>query len=1007
MKANVMSSLGLIVKILVIVLLPIILFYYIDTQPANVTTKDEDDEGTRKIAIVNEDNGFLSGDDEIELGKEISSLLAKRDRYAWTVENRNGAEKKFAEEKYDGILYIPSNFSENVMNFKATSPLQADVNYVVQPNLDAKERQRVHREMSDVKHIVNKEMSTIYWSYVAQEVDHIQEQFDDILEKEIAFQEAIYAFYAPTSEKLANEIESYKERLSMIVEQTGSIDDVVSDNIADATDTEQRMEQLLQSFSAYKELQEEQQQLFDDMQRENRSKVETGVDAFEEAFYKYMSTISTDMREYEHPEFHGREQIREIRNRYDEVQGEIEAGKDELNDWEEGEHADTYARVVSLNEKFLQEYNYAITRNTKTKVLDTISALDERESDGENGDFAIEDRSSSIDMTDVEQRVRELKQVAESLRETTANEFHAMNTSASTVDGSTTDENEKSAAEAANEVDEAAGEEELAEAEEVQEPQEVTIAVDFQPLNKAINNVEQSIETLEDAAEEDDDTIEELEQLIEELYEQLEQLEAEVYGPLIDRILSLQQQVRNSSYKEDIFTEDEIEELLAAFLDRDELETKTAESLLNYVNELEVFNRFLETGSEIDQGLVEELLEVERLQEELQKLYDIDLEMIEKLQGIFDRLLGNDEEEEEGHLDVIERNFDQLLYRTYRLLREYDESLEQLFSDISHTVHALETEADHILRAIQLTDDDMFVWEPSIQAEETEGELVYQLQRGTVTNLDNVKNLIGSLNEQQERVSEDTSKLHSNIYGVQSESDDLNERWAANVLTTERIRDDVHDILDNAVIDGQENFSVYDYLTNPVQIDEKAGGQVLSEREDRMPPVILLMIILISGLLIGFITHYYSHNSYVIQKTLFILLNLGVGILIGYYGINLYPLPDSRAVIWIIFTIILLAATSNIVRGGLFINPFVGWLMSIGLIIFYTTPLLNIVVPEFHFYNPISNIYIGMLYQNNVSYGIPLFVLSLIIVIVSALIYTLQIYRNEKKVAEEDEKEAS
>src|SRR5690625_3447 len=196
----------------------------------------------------------------------------------------------------------------------------------------------------------------------------------------------------------------------MIVEQTGSIDDVVSDHIADATDKEQRMEELLQSFSAYKGLQEEQQQLFDEMQRENKNKVETGVDAFEEAFYKYMSTISTDMQEYEHPEFRGREHIREIRNRYDEVQGEIKAGKDELNDWEKGEHADTYARVVSLNEKFLQEYNYAVTRDTKAKVLETISGLDERESNGENGDFSIEDRSSSIDMTGVEQRVQELKQ---------------------------------------------------------------------------------------------------------------------------------------------------------------------------------------------------------------------------------------------------------------------------------------------------------------------------------------------------------------------------------------------------------------------------------------------------------------------------------------------------------------------------------------------------------------------------------------------------------------------
>src|SRR5699024_779592 len=206
---------------------------------------------------------------------------------------------------------------------------------------------------------------------------------------------------------------------------------------------------------------------------------------------------------------------------------------------------------------------------------------------------------------------------------------------------------------------------------------------------------------------------------------------------------------------------------------------------------------------------------------------------------------------------------------------------------------------------------------------------------------------------------------------------------------------------------GQENFSVYDYLTNPVQLGEKAGGEVLSEREDPMPPVVLLLIILISGLLIGFITYYYAHVSYLVQTTLFTLLNLGIGVLIGYYVINLYSLPESRAIIWVIFTIVLLAATANLIRGGLIVRPFVGWLMSIALIIFYTTPLLDIVIPEFHFNNPISDVYIGMLYRNNVAYGMPLFILSLIIVVVSALVYTLQIYRNKKEVAEDVEEEAS
>lgn len=1009
MKEKVISSLGLFLKIVVIILLPIALFYYMDMQHATVTKEEDDDEGTRKLAIVNEDNGYVNGDEEIELGKEISAILAKRDRYSWTVENRSGAEKKFSEEKYDGILYISSNFSEHVMNFKAMSPVQANVHYVVQPNLAAKERQRVHREMSDVKHIVNKEMSTIYWSYVAQEIDHIQDQFDGILEKEIAFQEAIYSFYAPTSEKLANEIASYQERLSLLADQTGSIDDVVSENIYDATDAEKHMEQLLQAFSDYKELQEEQQQLFSELQRENKQKVDTGSSTFEKVLRKYASSLEKDMREYEHPEFRGWENMRKIKGLHDEIRSEAKTGKKELDDWEKGEHAQTYRQVVRLNEKFLQEYNYSLTRDTKDEVLEKIAALEDRHIDDYDPEW--NHVFEAFDSAQVEEKLQELKHTAKALKEA-AEYVRETEVNENKDDASNVESNEKTG----EEVEERETENDTAHASQTNKAKEsttkrATLHEYIERLEKEIVEIERSLTELDDDnnGEDPEAIIEELKEIIEQLREQLEELEEEVYGPLIDRIIHLQQRVtypRYERYLEEVFTEEEIEELLGAFLDEEELETKTAATLLDYVNVLNVFTQNLNTGSDVNRELVKDILDIERVKEELLNLYDVDREMIEKLQGIFERFLGTDEEEE-GHLDAIERNFNELRYRTYRLLREYDRGIEKLFADMSDTITALEKEADHILQAMRLTEDDMFEWERQPNVAERERELVLQSHRSTLTSLDHLASLVNSLNEQQDRVIDDTRTLHVNIDQVQSESDDLNARWARNVLTTERVRDDVHDVLNNAMVDGQENFSVYDYLTNPVQLGEKAGGEVLSEREDPMPPVVLLLIILISGLLIGFITYYYAHVSYLVQTTLFTLLNLGVGVLIGYYGINLYSLPESRAIIWVIFTIVLLAATANLIRGGLIVHPFVGWLMSIALIIFYTTPLLDIVIPEFHFNNPISDVYIGMLYRNNVAYGMPLFILSLIIVVVSALVYTLQIYRNKKEVAEDVEEEAS
>src|SRR5690625_2177119 len=130
--------------------------------------------------------------------------------------NRSAAKQGFSNQTYDAIIYVPSKFCENVMTFKDKSPSKTSINYVIQPNLEAKERQRIHREMANAKNTINQEMSTIYWNYVSQEVDIIREEFDKVLEKEIAFQDAMYSFYTPSSETIANEIDIHKNRLEDI-----------------------------------------------------------------------------------------------------------------------------------------------------------------------------------------------------------------------------------------------------------------------------------------------------------------------------------------------------------------------------------------------------------------------------------------------------------------------------------------------------------------------------------------------------------------------------------------------------------------------------------------------------------------------------------------------------------------------------------------------------------------------------------------------------------------------
>src|SRR5690625_8042902 len=130
MKETNRSSIGLVVKIVVILLLPLLLFRYVDSQPT-IIKNDADDEGTRSVAIVNEDNGLAIDDEEVNLGQDIPLILDEQADYSWKVVQRDAAERGLSNQEYEEILYISSNFSEKVKSFKHHTATNAYIIYVL------------------------------------------------------------------------------------------------------------------------------------------------------------------------------------------------------------------------------------------------------------------------------------------------------------------------------------------------------------------------------------------------------------------------------------------------------------------------------------------------------------------------------------------------------------------------------------------------------------------------------------------------------------------------------------------------------------------------------------------------------------------------------------------------------------------------------------------------------------------------------------------------------------
>ncbi|MDI6663951.1 hypothetical protein QL818_20005, partial [Bacillus altitudinis] len=85
-------------------------------------------------------------------------------------------------------------------------------------------------------------------------------------------------------------------------------------------------------------------------------------------------------------------------------------------------------------------------------------------------------------------------------------------------------------------------------------------------------------------------------------------------------------------------------------------------------------------------------------------------------------------------------------------------------------------------------------------------------------------------------------------------ADTLNENWSKTVNSTKLVQQDLKGILGNPLdYLGNSNY-VYTHLANPLKI----SGDVPDENTLTVPPLVILVIVMISILLIGFFSSYYA-----------------------------------------------------------------------------------------------------------------------------------------------------
>ena len=953
-------TIKMIAAVLLILAVPALFFQFIGDNPLEIKEK-----ATRNIAVVNEDIGTEKAEGEnteaepVQFGKEVAAILDEDSQYDWTILSRSAAVNGLKNGQYDAVIYIPSNFSANILTYDEQQPSKAEFEYVVQNQLNAENRQRVLRALEDATGRVNKQMSSLYWSYVAQDMENVREEFDRILEKEITFQNAMLNFYKPSSKDLAGELDQQKQML----EQLQTTMKQAEQETPEQKNTVEQFEKSLASFVEYVEeyqtYQKDQQQLLTLAQQESLTAIQGGTmevdqvqnetqQAFNEQGSKLASRM-TDIQQQLDQNQKTAEKLGSVRLSQAERQArELETvHRNYVDMYIMKDNQDTLNRLegelIPLRESLKQGSPGEEPGNGEEGPPEDDGEVAEPETPGENESPAnMEEERANI--LAVSEQMKNLKTILETIPDP--------------------------------------------------KPDQVTQAItELENMSAQLVAIEESIKSKEDQNSwkgEYDKLLALYEKLTEDNAKLLEenQLLKDENSKLAEKIKHLTENMNSGSAA---IMEQEQTILNSLSPERKQrLESVFSEPIGNasmndvlkyhtILSQYEASAKRMNNSSDPAKDSV--------LADEMQKTkVAAILSINEEEQGAWDKL--NQE------LPATEEEMKEVQASALAFMDEYSKELDAQQTAILEDLASMEESANSVLSQVQESENTA----SRMPLENSDGTTLVVNQQNISQELVMITDLINSLGDRQETVVSSTDVLQQKVNEVQSEADLLNDKWATNVASTQLVRDDVFSILGNTFVDGQNNGYVYEHLANPLQI----SGEAPAAQAKAVPPVVILVIILISSLLIGFFSHYFKAAPLLVRGSMFGLLNLIVGLIISVFGLNIYTLTDERAIQWSIFTVLLLFAASTIVRVAFLLGNFTGWLASVGLVAFFISPLLALAAPNFTYEDPMSKVYISIQYDANNLFTQGVIVLIGIILVLTILPFVVNTLKNTNEKANQE-----
>ncbi|CAM3251067.1 type VII secretion protein EsaA [Filibacter tadaridae] len=903
-------TLKVIAGIVLIVAIPILFF-----QLMGVSILDVKESNKRVIAIVNEDLGVAKDEEAIEMGKEVTSILAKDSPYEWKVMGRGAAVNGLKSSQYEAIVYIPSDFSENIMSYDQENPQKAKFSYDVQRQKIGSKKEKVLHEIETATDRVNEKISTLYWSYVAQEMNHIKKEFTTILGKETAFLSTMSAYYEPGAETLAVEMNKQKIQMEDLLSTMGNANNAHDRRIENAESFEVQMHEFITYVTEYKSFQEKQKEVLQQIQDDSLAKIHLAATNQVKQFNETVQSLEDSNQQLN-------SKIKNVNEKIDANQQQFEA----LSDLRQNEVNRQMKDLLVVQGTAIDRYNDTVLKNLEKGIREGKSGTPVT---GSANPSATQQKSQAI------KKEMDQKAVAKTQAQLPGLEQEQTKIDEILVALSALKDNVT--------------------ATDPQSPILPELERVSSELAKVPSILTEKVNLWSGKKKEDAD----------------DYLAASTnYGSLFENYNSLYNDYESARHLLNSYPADtarimaEINQKEASLLAHKSLSAErksrleklfalgakstNTEALLSYYSTLEQFKYTLD---EQGQGVhKDELLKDEILTSLLKNVVDINEIELDGWNRVGEGI-------PESQLGMTN------LSTTFAaMMSGYKETVQEQHSALLTELNSIDEQANAILTQIQTPSVMIPSGEPVAS---TSGEQVAASQQNTTNQLLSLSEMMSSLSNRQGSLVEYAGDLQAKANDLNETTTVFSDKWGTNVDEMAKFEDDIQGFLANTYVDGQENGYVFNHFVNPLQVKSEAS---VADEVKKVPPVILFIILLISSLLIGFFSHRFKEGTIGLRLGMTGILSVIVGLIVSLYSINMYVLNDERAVEWTLFTILLLLAGAALIHTALDFGQVPGWGAGIGLMCLYISPLLVLAVPEFDVPDVLSTVYMSIKYEAETSF---------------------------------------